>query len=108
MTQWRIRVMVPEAAAGWRALRDALAQAPVAGLRLDPAGVTAGEMTGDVIVEAGDDKALGDLLRALHEISPQIFVSRVGSAVPDRSVRIRKLGGRTLRQRPARPPSRCP
>jgi hypothetical protein len=100
MTQWRIRVVVPEAGAGWHALRDVLAQTPVTDLRLDPAGTEATEMTGDVIVEPGNDEALGDLLRTLHEISPQVLVSRVGSAGPDQPIRVRRLRGRTLEQRP--------
>ncbi len=109
MTQWRIRLMVPEADVGRRALRIALAQAPVTGVRLatsgaevadltgaevaDLTGAEVAELTGDVIIELGEDEALGDLLRALHDISPQVFISRVTSpeADPDQPIKVRKL-----------------
>lgn len=93
MTQWRIRLIVPEAAAGRRALRAALAQASVTGVRLDPPGLDVTELTGDVIIELAEDGALGDLLRALHEISPQVFISRVSAPAPGlgQPIRVRKL-----------------
>lgn len=93
MTQWRIRLMMPDADGGKRALRRALAQAPVTGVRLDPPGVEVAELTGDVIVELGEEEALGDLLRALHEISPQVFISRVGSPEADagQPIKVTKL-----------------
>lgn len=101
MTQWRIRLIVPEADVGRRALRSALAAAPITGVRLDPSGaevteltgIETGELTGDVIIELAEEEALGDLLRALHEISPQVFISRVGSpeADPDQAIKVRKL-----------------
>jgi hypothetical protein len=95
MTQWRIRVTVPEAVAGQHALRRALAQVPgvaqVPAVRLDPPGVDVAELTGDLIVELAEDEALGDLLRTLHELSPQVFISRVGAPGPDQPIRVRKL-----------------
>lgn len=85
--------MVPEADGGRRALRSALARAPVPGVRLDPSGVEIAELTGDVIVELVEEEALGDLLRALHEISPQVFISRVGprEVLSRQPIKIRKL-----------------
>lgn len=96
MTQWRIRVVVPEAAAGRRALRRALAQAPGTVVRLEPPGVNVAETSGDVIVELGEDEALEDLLRILHEVSPHVFISRVSADGSDESesgqpIRVRKL-----------------
>jgi hypothetical protein len=93
MTQWRIRVVVPEASAGRRALRRALAQAPGTVVHLDPPGVDVAESSGDVIVELGEDEALEDLLRTLHEVSPHVFISRVGTPAPetDQPIRIRRL-----------------
>lgn len=93
MTQWMIRLVVPEAAAGRRALRTALAQASVTGVRLDPPGLDVTELTGDVTIELAEDGALGDLLRALHEISPQVFISRVSAPEPGagQPIRVRKL-----------------
>ncbi|MDR2984854.1 MAG: hypothetical protein LBV34_08430 [Nocardiopsaceae bacterium] len=98
MTQWRIRVVVPEAPAGRRALSRALAQAPGTVVHLDPPGVDVAEASGDVIVELGEDEALEDLLRTLHEVSPHVFISRVGvpeqeSGQPLRIRRISPTGG---------------
>jgi hypothetical protein len=93
MTQWRVRVVVPEAPAGRRALRRALAQAPGTVVRLDPPGVGVAETPGDVIVELGEDEALDDLLRTLHEVSPYVFISRVEPPEPEsgQPIRVRKL-----------------
>jgi hypothetical protein len=93
MAQWRIRVVVPEAAAGQRALRRALAQAPGTVVRLEPPGVDLAETSGDVIVELGEDEALDDLLRTLHEVSPHVFISAVGSeeVEPGQPIRVRRL-----------------
>lgn len=98
MKQWRIRVVVPEAAAGQRALRRALARAPGTVVRLEPPGVDLAETSGDVIVELGEDEALDDLLRTLHEVSPHVFISAVGSdesgtSQPIRVRRLSRFGG---------------
>ena len=103
MAQWRIRVTVPDAPSGQNALRSALARIPVTDLRIDPPDAHATEVTGDVIVELGEDSALADLLRALHEISPQVFISRVPAPEPAvaaaaaQSIRVRKLAPGTVR-----------
>ncbi|MGN6790753.1 MAG: hypothetical protein ACTHJW_00040 [Streptosporangiaceae bacterium] len=93
MTQWRIRVVVPEEPAGRRALRRTLAQAPGTVVRLDPPGVDVAETSGDLIVELGEDEALEDLLRPLHDVSPHVFISLVGSPEPEsgQPIRIRRL-----------------
>jgi hypothetical protein len=112
MAQWRIRVTVPDAPSGQSALQSALAQMPVTDVRIDPPDARAAEMTaemtGDVIVEVGEDSALADLLRALHAISPQVFISRVPAPEPTaaavaagaaagQSIRVRKLAPGTVR-----------
>jgi hypothetical protein len=93
VTQWRIWVIVPEAAAGQRALRRALARAPGTVVRLEPPGVDLAETSGDVIVELGEDEALDDLLRTLHEVSPHVFISAVGSdeSEPGQPIKVRRL-----------------
>jgi len=93
MTQWRIRVVVPEAPAGRRAVRRALAQAPGTVVHVDPPGVDLADTPGDVIVEVGEDEALEDLLRTLHQVSPHVFISRVNTPEPDseQPIRIRRL-----------------
>jgi hypothetical protein len=95
MAQWRIRVIVPDGPGGLEALESALAQVPANGVQVTPNGSDSAEIPGDVIVELGEESSLPDLLRTLHEISPQVFISRVtpdevGAA--DRPIRVRKLG----------------
>ena len=94
MAQWRIRVILPDGPGGEQALRSALAQVPASELRLGPGGA-AGSPSGDVIVDLGDEGGLPELLRVLHEISPQVFISRVPAdeapAAPARKIRVRNL-----------------
>ena len=104
MAQWRIRITVPDVASGQSVLRNALAQVAVTDLRLDPRGAGSAELTGDVIVELGEDGALADLLRTLHEISPQVSISRVPSpeqtaaaAAASQPIRVSRLAPRTIR-----------
>ena len=94
MAQWRIRVIVPEAPDGRQVLKSALADVSVTESRLIPPSADTAETTGEVVVDLGEDDALHDLLRTLHEISPQVFISRVGSPEPagaDPAIRVRKL-----------------
>jgi hypothetical protein len=94
MAQWRIRVIVPAAPDGRQLLKSALANVSVTESRLMPPVAGATETTGEVVVDLGEDDALHELLRTLHEISPQVFISRVGSPVPaagDPAIRVRKL-----------------
>ncbi len=94
MAQWRIRVIVPEAPDGRQVLKSALADVSVTQSRLIPPSADTAETTGEVVVDLGEDDALHDLLRTLHEISPQVFISRVGSPEPagaDPAIRVRKL-----------------
>jgi hypothetical protein len=94
MAQWRIRVIVPAAPDGRRVLKSALAGVSVTQSRLIPPIADTSETTGEVVVDVGEDDALHDLLRTLHEISPQVFISRVGSPEPaasDPAIRVRKL-----------------
>jgi hypothetical protein len=84
MSQWRVRVVLPEADGGQSLLVSALAQVPVAGLRF--AGE---EASGDMIIELAEDSALDDLLRILHEMSPQVFISRADGS--ERQIKVRRL-----------------
>ncbi len=95
MAQWRIRVTVPDGPGGLEALESALAQVPANGAQVTPDGSDSATQPGDVIVELHEESSLPDLLRALHEISPQVFISRVEpdeapSAEP--AIRVRKIG----------------
>ena len=94
MAQWRIRIIVPEAPDGRQVLKSALADVSVTESRLMPPSADTAETTGEVVVDLGEDDALHDLLRTLHEISPQVFISRVGSPEPapaDPAIRVRRL-----------------
>ena len=92
MTQWRIRVAVPEhLPEGARCAGPGTGPGTV--VHLDPLGVDVAETSGDVIVELGEDEALGDLLRTLYEVSPHVYVSRVSSPETEagQPIRVRKL-----------------
>ena len=75
MTLWRIRVAVPDDPGGRGALTTALAGHPVSGLRVLP-GSPANSAASEIVVELPHDDGLASVLSALHEISPQVFVSR--------------------------------
>jgi len=81
MQHWSIRCALPAGAQGRNALRSALAQFQHE-LVTDGQGGDLAEVNGDVVVAIGGDGILGDLLRALHEISPQVFVRRIGPTGP--------------------------
>ena len=52
-----------------------------------------------MIVELAEDSALDDLLRTLHEISPQVFISRVGPSETSgsgRPIKVRRLAPGTV------------
>lgn len=99
MAQWKIRVVVPDGPDGHEALAAALAEVPAAELQLAPPipGVT--QLTGDVVIELSEERSLPDLLHALHELSPQVFISRIPQGEPrtasaaGRKMRVRKLRG---------------
>jgi hypothetical protein len=77
MPKWRIRVAVPPGRSGYRVLEAALARFQASELILARRGPDGDDLTGDVVVELSDDDELGKLLRELHAISPQVFISRV-------------------------------
>jgi len=47
-----------------------------------PRGAGNAEMTGEVTVELAPDESLGIILGALHNISPQVFVTRADPPAP--------------------------
>jgi hypothetical protein len=75
MPLWRIRIAVPEDPGSRSALNNVLA-AQSAALRVLPARTAASAVTGEVVVELPQDDGLVNVLSALHQISPQVFVSR--------------------------------
>lgn len=97
MPKWRIRVTVPAGRSGCQVLAVALLGFQAEELILAEPVPDADELTADVVVELGNDDELGKLLRELHAISPQVFISRVRQpeqhATPSgrRAIRVRKL-----------------
>jgi hypothetical protein len=76
MAKWRIRIHLSDDAHSRARLDAVLATQRVSAVRLTPRpGPTQG-LLGDVVLELPRDDELGEMLSALHMISPQVFVSR--------------------------------
>jgi hypothetical protein len=83
MSLWRIRILMPDDPRSRSALTDMLAAQSATHLRVVPGSAATSAKTGEVVVELPQDDGLANVLSALHEISPQVFVSRAdASALP--------------------------
>jgi hypothetical protein len=82
MPLWRIRIAVPDDPASRDALDDVLAAQPAARLREVPSRTSRSATTGEIVVELPQDDGLVSVLSALHQISPQVFVSRADMPDP--------------------------
>jgi len=82
MHQWRIRIAVPDDPGSRSALNDVLAAQPQARLRELPGRPDRSATTGEIVVELPQDDGLVTVLSALHQISPQVFVSRADMPEP--------------------------
>jgi hypothetical protein len=80
MAKWRIRFYLSDDVHSKARLDEVLARQRVSAVRLTPRPGSAAGLSGDVVLELPHDDELGDMLAALHMISPQVFVSR---AFPD-------------------------
>jgi hypothetical protein len=79
MAKWRIRIQLSDDALSRARLDEVLASQRVSTVRLTRrSGADAG-LSGDVVLELPRDDELGDMLTALHMISPQVFVSRAAA-----------------------------
>ncbi len=76
MVMWRIRLNLSDDPLSRERLTEVLASQQVSALELTPRAGAEAELAGDVILELPRDDELGDMLTALHAISPQVFVSR--------------------------------
>jgi hypothetical protein len=76
MPLWRIRIAVPDEPGIRDALNKVLAAQPAARLRELPGRNGSSATTGEIVVELPQDDGLVSVLSALHQISPQVFVSR--------------------------------
>lgn len=82
MAMWRIRINLSDDPRSRERLTEVLARQHVRAVRLTPRAGTAAELSGDVVLELPRDDELGDMLTALHMISPQVFVSRASHHEP--------------------------
>lgn len=80
MAMWRIRINLADDPRSRARLDDVLASQRVHVVQLTPRPGTTAELSGDVVLELPRDDALGQMLTALHSISPQVFVSRADGA----------------------------
>jgi hypothetical protein len=78
MAMWRIRINLSDDPRSRERLTEVLARRQVSAIRLTPRAGTEAQLSGDLVLELPRDDELGDMLAALHTISPQVFVSRAG------------------------------
>ncbi len=85
MAMWRIRVNLSDDPRSRARLDEVLSSQKIRTVQLTPRAGAASELSGDVILELPHDEELGQMLAALHTISPQVFVSRAtqDSHVPE-------------------------
>jgi len=76
MATWRIRINLADDAWSRARLNEVLARQQVTAVRLSPRGETDADLAGELILELPHDDELGDMLTALHAISPRVYVSR--------------------------------
>jgi hypothetical protein len=80
MAMWRIRINLADDPRSRARLDEVLATQRVHVVQLTPRPGPTAELSGDVVLELPKDDALGEMLTALHTISPQVFVSRADVA----------------------------
>jgi hypothetical protein len=79
MATWRIRINLSDDAQTRARFAEVLASQRVTAVQLTPRAGAESVLAGDVVLELPRDDELGDMLAALHRISPQVFVSRAMS-----------------------------
>jgi hypothetical protein len=84
MALWRFRITLTDDPHSRTVLNQALAGQQVSELNFTPRTARPSEVAGDVVIELPHDDDLGSVLRALHQISRQVLVSRADDAArPD-------------------------
>ena len=76
MAMWRIRINLSDDPRSRARLDEVLSRQRVSAVQLTKRAGTETELSGDVVLELPRDDELGDMLTALHTISPQVLVSR--------------------------------
>lgn len=79
MAKWRIRINLSDDAQTRARFAEVLASQQVSTVQLTPRAGADSVLAGDVVLELPRDDELGDMLAALHMISPQVLVSRAVS-----------------------------
>jgi hypothetical protein len=79
VAKWRIRINLSDDAQTRARFAEVLASQRVSAVQLTPRAGTDSVLDGDIVLELPRDDELGDMLTALHMISPQVFVSRATS-----------------------------
>jgi hypothetical protein len=79
MPLWRIRITLADDPHSRTVLNQALVGQQVSELSFTPRASRPSEVAGDVVLELPHDDDLGSILSALHQISPQVLVSRADS-----------------------------
>ena len=82
MAMWRIRINLSDDPRSRERLNEVLSRQQVSAIRLTPRAGTDAELAGDVVLELPRDDELGEMLTALHTISPQVYVSRASHDDP--------------------------
>ncbi len=82
MALWRIRIRLSDDPHSRAQLDLALAGQQVKDVTFAPRDSDSAELAGDVVLELPQEEDLGPVLGALHQISPQVFVSRVDDDEP--------------------------
>lgn len=91
MAMWRIRINLSDDPRSRARLDEVLSRQRVSAVQLTPRAGTETELSGDVVLELPRDDELGDMLTALHTISPQVYVSRAHHQRIDPEVAIAAL-----------------
>jgi hypothetical protein len=91
MAMWRIRINLSDDPRSRARLDEVLSRQRVSAVQLTPRVGTETELSGDVVLELPSDDELGDMLTALHTISPQVYVSRAHHQRIDPEVAIAAL-----------------
>ncbi len=77
MFLWRIRITLPDEPHQVTSLRRALADTAVHLLQVVPKGGDSRAVSADFVIELPDDERLGAVLGVLHQMSPQVYLSRI-------------------------------
>jgi hypothetical protein len=83
MAMWRIRVNLTDDPQSRARLDAVLSGQAVREIQLTPRGGLNADLSGDVVLELPREDQLGEMLAALHTISPQVFVSRLAEDATD-------------------------